>query len=96
MQMTHLFCKWKPVSLNLSPLSLYSPHPISSGNHVFILCIYESVLKKIFFISGKRIKFRKQVLQEERYKVFGISVAISLLFFVRKFLTHVLRLSGLE
>ena len=41
------------MSLNLFHLSLYSPHSVSSGKHVFILCIYESVLKKKNFYFWK-------------------------------------------
>jgi len=41
--MTHLFCNWKFVPLNPPHLfhsSLFSSH---LGNHLFVLCIYESV-----------------------------------------------------
>ena len=40
--LTHLFCKWKFVPLNLSQLFLFSSTPLPSGKG-FFLCIYNSV-----------------------------------------------------
>ena len=39
--MTHLFCSSKFVSLNLPHLSLSSPDPFPSDNHLLVLCIYD-------------------------------------------------------
>ena len=41
--LTHLFCNWKFVHLNLPHPFLFSPTPFPSGNHQFVLCIYDSV-----------------------------------------------------
>ena len=38
----HLFCNWKFVPLHLPHLFLSSPHPLSSGSQMFVLCIYNS------------------------------------------------------
>ena len=48
---THIFFNWKFVSLNLPPftnliLRLLDPFP--SGNHLFVCCIYVSVLLCVF------------------------------------------------
>lgn len=83
--------------LLISFICLFTPLTLSPLVSMCLFSVSMSLFwKKKFFISGKRIKWRKQVLQEERYKVFWISVAISLLFLIRKFFTHGLLLSGLE
>ena len=44
--MTHLFCNQKFVPFNLPQLFLLSPTPtrlLPSGNHLFVLCIYDCV-----------------------------------------------------
>ena len=45
--MTHLFCNWKCV-LNGSHLFLSSSNHPPSGNHLFVLCIYNSVFWCLF------------------------------------------------
>ena len=44
MPVTHLFYNWKFVPLNLPHLFLSVLQPLTSGNHLFLLCIYSSVL----------------------------------------------------
>ena len=55
-----------------------------------------AVFGGVFQCKGIAAQAEGKVLQEERYKGFWISVAISLLFLVRKLFTHGLLLSGLE
>ena len=39
---TYFFCNWKSVPPNLSHLFL-SSHILPASNHLFILCVYDSV-----------------------------------------------------
>ena len=48
--MTHLFCNWKCV-LNGSHLFLSSSNRPPSGNHLCVLCIYNSVFWCLFVLS---------------------------------------------
>ena len=45
--LTHLLCNWKFVPLNSSPVSFL---PTPSSNHLFVLCIYNSVSASCLFI----------------------------------------------
>ena len=46
--MNHLFCNWMFIPLNLPHLFNLSLHPHSSGNYLFVLCIYEFVSVVMF------------------------------------------------
>ena len=52
---THLFCNWTFVPLNLPHLFLSSPSPHLSGNYLVVLCIYDSVF---FFFYACFLGFR--------------------------------------
>ena len=46
--MTSLFHDWTFEPLNLLDLFAQSPTPLPSGNHWFVLCVYESVFVLFF------------------------------------------------
>ena len=73
---THLFCNWKFVPLNLTHLLLSSPHP--SSKHLFVLCIYNSffVLLCLFICSVFYIPHICEIIQYLSFSVWLISLSI--------------------
>ena len=49
-RVTHIFCSWKFVPVNLPHGFLSSLHPLPSGNPLFVLCIYNSVSVLLYLL----------------------------------------------
>ena len=56
--MTHLFCNWKFAPHNLHPLFLSLQILRPSGNHMILLCIYNSVSVLLHFFMFCYFRFQ--------------------------------------
>lgn len=61
--MIHLFHNWKFVALGFH-LILSSPSPFLSGNHLLVLCIYNSVLLCLFICFIFEISHISETIQD--------------------------------